>query len=528
MSQDTTRSIQKSATRFLSGTMLSRMTGMLRDMAMAFAFGTESAIATFMVAFRFAHLARRLFGEGSLQNTFIPHFEELRQENPIKAFSFFRDLGASLILILMGLIVLAIGSIVTVLVLFTFDATTTLLLRLVCWMLPSLLFICLYGMHAALLECEKSYFTPSVAPVAFNCVWIIAACFLAAWPPSVAVVGLAIGVIWACAAQWAFTLPLTMSIIRKNTQAHFWKNLHPFSPDVRRLIGPLFLANLGVAASQINNALDPLFALFASTEGPAWLWYAIRIQQLPLALFGIALSGALLPPISRAIKSGDMKLFRHFFQFAEMRTAAITIPISAAVIATAPTCVNLLFGRGQFTLESVQGTASCLIGYSIGIFPMTYILIAAPILYAFNDYKTPTRASITAMVVNVLLNAFFIFGLGWGALSVAVATSFAALGNALQLHLVLKPKKETLNTLSLIKIASISGVALGASLGVDWLLLGHIPLFQILQAEPLHLSQEFSQQLLIFGAEASTFLAVLGITAYLSKTQELLHLLRSE
>lgn len=86
---DTTRSIFRSAASFFSGTMLSRITGMLRDMSMAYAFGTSSAIAALLVAFRFAHLLRRLFGEGAMQTALVPHFEELRVDNLKRAGAFF-------------------------------------------------------------------------------------------------------------------------------------------------------------------------------------------------------------------------------------------------------------------------------------------------------------------------------------------------------------------------------------------------------------------------------------------------------
>src|SRR5919205_2129836 len=98
--QDTIQTIRRSSHRFFSGTLLSRLTGMFRDMSMAYAFGTQPSIAAFMVAFRFAHLFRRLFGEGALQAAFIPEFESLRYQSEQRAFIFFRDLIVLLTLFL--------------------------------------------------------------------------------------------------------------------------------------------------------------------------------------------------------------------------------------------------------------------------------------------------------------------------------------------------------------------------------------------------------------------------------------------
>jgi putative peptidoglycan lipid II flippase len=102
--KDTIQTIRRSSHRFFSGTLLSRLTGMLRDMSMAYAFGTQSSIAAFMIAFRFAHLLRRLFGEGALQSAFIPEFEALRHQQETRAFIFFRDLTLSLTFFLILLI----------------------------------------------------------------------------------------------------------------------------------------------------------------------------------------------------------------------------------------------------------------------------------------------------------------------------------------------------------------------------------------------------------------------------------------
>ncbi len=501
MTIDSTQSIHRSASKFLSGTLISRVTGMLRDMAMAFAFGTAPALAAFMVAFRFAHLARRLFGEGSLQNTFIPHFEELRLSSPERAFAFFRDLQASMLMILGALVIIGM-TILLSLYPMSWSAETKQILLYTSLMLPSLFFICLYGLNAALLGCEKQFFTSGIAPVAFNLVWIAAALYLSPLPIEQAMIGLSLAVILGCLAQWAVTVPQTLKIISRGS-------FKPFSPDVRNLLKPLLLANFGVAASQINNALDPLFALFANPEGPAWLWFAIRVQQLPLALFGIALANALIPPISRAIKSGNLEQFHHLFDYAVKRVIIFTVITTAAIFATAPTCVNLLFGRGNFDIESITGTALCLLGYGIGLFPMAYILIAAPALFALGDFKTPTKGATLSMLLNIGLNSLFVFGFAFGSPSVALATSLASFWNAHYLSKALNLNQTHLSTLCTSLFVAIS--ALLAVFTLDYYLFGGIPALQLLLYQPLQLSQNLSTQIAQFVSEAIVFCCVVGL-----------------
>lgn len=513
MIQDSTHSIQKSATRFLSGTLISRVSGMLRDMAMAFAFGSSGSLSAFMVAYRFAHLARRLFGEGSLQNIFVPHFEAFRLKDPATAFRFFRDLTSSLFLLLLGLVITA-----SIPLFWGYHATShpemkeiflyTLL------MLPSLIFICLYGLNSALLSCEKIYFLSSLAPTAFNFIWIAGALFLADLPIEQAMIGMSLSVIIACMAQWLFTVPPTLNCIPRTLRQRFWIYSHPFSEEVRTLFRPFLLANFGVAASQINNALDPLFAIYANNEGPAWLWYAIRVQQLPLSLFGIALTTALIPPISRAIKGGHMEQFQQFFCFAKRKMALFSLLMTAGILATAPTCIHLLFGRGQFGMESVEGTALCLIGYSIGLLPMMFVLIAAPVLFALGDYKTPSKGALVSMGINIALNSLLVFGFELGAASVALATSFAAFWNARFLKKTLE-KKAGKKKVFHGKIVLLAALAMGGVFIVDWLSLGEIPSLQLLTGTPLHLSPFFADQLILFTKEALAFSSISLLGAYL-------------
>lgn len=438
MLQDSTKTLFQSASRFLSGTLLSRFSGLGRDIAMAAAFGTGESIAAFLVAFRLAHLLRRLLGEGALQTAFTPQFEKLRHDCVETASHFFKSLNLLLTGLLLLLITLIMSGIGFSLWFFDFSASNVELLKLTFWMTPSLLFICLYGLNAALLQCEKQFFLSGIAPVAFNLVWIVGVFTLWGLPAHEAMPRLAGWIIVACAAQWAVTLPKTFAILKDHSRHIFQLKGPLFTPQIKTLIKSMALALIGLSASQINNALDALFARYADLEGPAYLWYAIRIQQLPLGLFGVALAGALLPPLSRAIRNKDQAGFLHFMNYALEKTLLFTIPVTAAIFFAGYVSVELLYGRGEFGPESIVGTTYCLWAYGIGLIPMTLILILSPAFYAREDYKTPVAASVASMILNVVLNTLLIAGFGLGAVSVALATSLSAWLNMGWLAWVLK------------------------------------------------------------------------------------------
>lgn len=463
---DTTQTIRRSARQFFSGTLLSRIAGMLRDLSMAYAFGTQPAIAAFMVAFRFAHLFRRLFGEGALQSAFIPEFEALRLQDEARAFAFFRNLAISLTLFLILLIGLGSGVLAGFLQWGGLTQGNQEIIYLTLLMLPSLLFICLFGLNASLLQCEKSYFTPSVSPVVFNGIWIVSVLYLHGMGAEKAMPRLALGVILACFCQWLLTVPETYSALKRMLSSP-WQFRQIASSDLRHLGKPLLLGILGVAASQINNAIDSLFAYFAEPEGPAFLWYAIRLQQLPLALFGIAIAGAVLPPLSRAIKAQRWEEYHHFLHYALYRTWTFMLPLTAALFVMGDSCVNLLYGRGDFGPQSVIGTTYCLLAYSVGLIPTALVLILAPACYAQNNYYLPAAASFLTLLLNLLLNTIFIVGLKWGAVSVALATSLSAWMNLciLSMYLSLRGQTSLISGVLLWKGIRVFAVTLAACLG---------------------------------------------------------------
>jgi putative peptidoglycan lipid II flippase len=429
MNEDSTSTLLRSVKHFFSGTMLSRLSGMLRDIAMAYAFGTQSMVAAFLMAFRFAHLLRRLLGEGAMQSAFIPFFEKLRLSDPERAGRFFVDLTAALSLLLTVLIVLGMGGCVLCLSYGLISADNEQVLTYTLIMLPSLLFICLFGLNASLLQCHRHYFLSGIAPVFFNLIWIAGALGFSSLPIEEAMSWLSLFIIVACASQWAVTLPATVGILKSYRPLHGWNRVSIYSHDLKQLGGPLFMAIVGVSASQINNALDVIFARYADLEGPAYLWYAIRLQQLPLALFGIAISGALLPPLTRAIKNAQPLQFQHYLGFALRRSLALMLPMTAGIFLLGKASIELLYGYGDFQQESVNGTLLCLLGYGAGLIPMTLVLILAPAFYAQENFRLPTIASIACMGLNVILNAWFIIGMQWGPASVAWATSLSALVN---------------------------------------------------------------------------------------------------
>ncbi len=417
--KDNTHTILQSVKYFFSGTLISRVLGFGREVAMAAAFGTDPAVAAFWMAFRFSHLLRRVLGEGALNIAFIPQFETLRKEDPQKGALFFYQLLKGMTLLIFVLIVF-LEAILGAFFCFGKCSSSTLeIVRLTMILLPTLLFISLYALNTSLLNCEQKYFLPSVAPSCVNGIWIITLLFVWQRPSIEALEILAFTIVFAFALQWFLTFPTVYRFLKKEKLGH-----QPFNMRaLMLLLNPFLLAILGVVATQINTGIDTIFARIADPEGPAILWYAIRIQQLPLALFGVGLTGALLPAIARAVEVGRRE---QFLNFALKKNVTWMIPLTFGLMIFGYATVHLLYGRGAFTREALGETTRCLWAYGIGLFPMTAVLVLAASFYAQKNYKIPLLAALATIFLNLILNSFFVFIYHMGAVSVALATSISS------------------------------------------------------------------------------------------------------
>lgn len=408
--------------RFLSGTFLSRISGAIRDIVMALCFGPSAEVAAFMVAFRFANLFRRLLGEGSVQAGVIPAYASLCEE---EGRHFFRETTLSFAAFLFCVFLPLEG--VLWLLKFTLSEGWEEIIHLSMLMVPGIFFVCLWGVNASFLQAKSKYFLVSVSPVLLNLVWISFAFYLKGRSLIEAMRFLSIGIGFGFFVQWL------MTTIALYPDLFVWRRVSLFSSTFKKLIKPIGLSMVGVGALQMNTALDAVFSRIADLSGPAYLWYAIRIQQLPLALFGVALSSALLPSLSRKIASGDIEGYRALLKNALRISFSLLLPCTFALFVLGKSGLNLLYGHGDFSSFDLRETLYALWGYAVGLVPSVFVLLMANGFYAKKAYKIPVLVSLFSICFHVLSNLLLVLGLNWGAFSIALNTSLASLINCLGL-----------------------------------------------------------------------------------------------
>jgi putative peptidoglycan lipid II flippase len=525
---DTSRAISRSSFAFLTGTVLSRLTGFCRDVAMAYYFGSSASIAAFMVAFRFANLIRRLFGEGPLPSSFIPYFEQMRALSDEKGAQFFRDLLSSAALLLVGVIALIEVGMLALWKWGCLAPENAQVLHLTILMLPGVLFICLFGLSSGLLQCDGKFFLTGFAPVGFNLVWIITAWTQREKEPQLASIALAGGVVIAFLMQWVVLLPKTIALLRRSLSWKSCFNPRLFASEMCVVVKPFLFGIIGVGAVQINAAVDAVLARYVSLEGPAYLWYAIRIEQLPLALFGIAISSALLPPLSRAIKDGFLERFQSLLQFAYRRSFSLIFPCTVGIFVVGASGLNLAYGRGSFEEKAICETLLCLWGYGLGLIPAVFVLLMAPAFYAKKDFRTPTFGAVYAVIFNLLATSCLVFIFNWGAFSIAVATSIAAWVNYFYLSYHLRKDVGSIwdkpLVVSLIKTGCCALIAGGVTLSVGHYLIQDPTIALVAGSKDIVFVRGFSEQFFRFLAIAGTFGVVFLSYARLIKADDLLDL----
>ena len=422
-----TRKIVQAASVVGGATMISRVLGLARDAVMAAVFGASPAADAFFVAFRIPNLMRQLFGEGALAASFVPVYTDtLEKRGREQAVRFSSDLFSSLVFFLTA--IAAVGVLfapwVVRIIAYGFtpgSETFELTVVLTRWMLPYMVFICAAALGMGVLNSHGHFMAPALAPALLNISIILAALFVAP-QLQVPVIALAWGVLAGGVMQLLLLGPFLAS--RGVMPRLAFPTL---SPEIRRILIMMGPAVLGVAVYQVNIVVDTLLASFLTTGSITYLWYGNRLMQFPLGVFGIALATAALPTLSAQIAEGRRDDFSRTVSFSLGTTAFIGLPAALGLIALKVPIIATLFGRGAFSNADVEGAATALLFYSVGLPLFIGIKILGRAFFALENTKTPFKAAGVALVVNIGLNLLLMGPMGHGGL--ALATSLASLIN---------------------------------------------------------------------------------------------------
>lgn len=437
--------VVRSAGIVSAAVLLSRLTGLAREITMARLFGAGIAKDAFDLGFRIPNLTRDLFAEGALSSAFVPTFTRyLTQHGRAEAAHLSNLVATALILVVGAITVLGIllaGPLVALLasgfqqVPGKFD----LAVGLTQVMFPFLLLVALAAQAMGVLNANQQFGIPALASTFFNvgslAVGVAGALWVAPRLGLEPIYGMAVGVVVGGALQWFCQVPsLVRSGFRFRPAFDFG---HPGLRQIARLMGP---AILGSAAVQINVMVNTHYAAGITNEagqvinGPvSWLSYAFRFMQLPLGLFGVAIASATLPAVSRSAAERDLAKFRDLLARSLGMVFLLTVPSAVGLAVLGESIVGLIYEGGPFTPYDTRQTAVALAWYAVGLAGYSAVKVLAPAFYALGDSQTPMVVSLLSILINFAAAATLVKAAGFGHGGLALATSLVAMFNFLVL-----------------------------------------------------------------------------------------------
>ncbi|MCH2393584.1 murein biosynthesis integral membrane protein MurJ [Oceanibaculum sp.] len=416
-------------------TLASRLTGFARDILIAALVGAGPVADAFFVAFKFPNFFRRLSGEGAFTIAFVPMVSGLlTTQGREAALDFAQRTLAVMAVIMLGF--LAVMEVIMPWAMHViapgfaadpakFDLAVELS-RITFPYLPLISFVALIG---GLLNATDRFAAMAAAPILLNICLILS---LFALVPYAETPGhaLAWGVLIAGFAQFFFLLAaarrngLPMRLVRPR-----------LTPDLRKLFRLMLPAAVGAGVMQINLLVDVLLASLLPTGAISYLYYADRVNQLPLGVVGIAIGTALLPLLSRQVKAGEDAAALVSQNRALEVALLLTLPATAGLVVLAGPIVEVLFQRGAFTAADAQATGLALAAYALGLPAYVAVKVLAPGFYAREDTATPVKVAVAAMLANILVGVVlmqFIAHVG-----LALATAFSSWLNVALLGTIL-------------------------------------------------------------------------------------------
>ena len=401
-------------------TLLSRLTGFARDIMLAAILGAGPVADAFFVAFRLPNHFRAIFAEGAFNAAFVPAYAHVHGEGGEASARLFADRIFTLLflsqVVLLVVAWLFMPQAMSILAPGFSDSPEQrhLAIELTRITFPYLLLITLVTLYGGMLNVMHRFASAAAASIFLNIAMMAALAFAVFFPTA------------GHAAAWGVLISgfLQYFLLAGDLARH--GGLPRFAPlkldeDIRAFFRALGPATLGSMGTQVAMFADTIIATFLPAGALSALYYADRLNQLPIGVIGIAIGTVLLPEMSRRLTAGDhagaMAQQRRAFDF----TLLFSVPFVAAFLAVPDVITRAMFARGAFTRGDAAAAGATLAAYAIGLIPFVLIRSAVSTFYARKDTATPVKASLTGLTVNVLLKVLLMGSMAQVGLALATA-----------------------------------------------------------------------------------------------------------
>ncbi len=425
-------------------TIISRIFGFARDMLLARVLGAGLAADAYQLAFTLPNTFRRLFAEGAFSVAFVPMYTRKLsgEDGEAEAAKFADDVLSVFIWVLLAFSAVAIIAMPGIVWLLAREFQNvegkfelSVLLSQVTF--PYLFFISLVAMLTGLLNARSRFAPGAIAPILFNLTLIGGIIGGHYWRGGT---GDDTRVVYVLASAVSLSgivqlIYLWWAVKRAGLKLRF--KMPKLTPEVKRLGWVILPATFGAGIYQISQFVDTFFATSLPQGSLTLLKMADRLNQMPLGIVGIALGTAILPMLARHIQSDNKSEAQRLQSNAFEMATLLTLPAAAALAICAPAFVNAFFVGGKFKPEDGVIMANITVALVAGLPAYVIVKILNPGFFARSDTKTPVFTALAALIFNIGLNIWFIWGLGYGIVGLAAATAMSATLNCVLLYAVL-------------------------------------------------------------------------------------------
>ncbi|MBP02757.1 MAG: murein biosynthesis integral membrane protein MurJ [Rhodospirillaceae bacterium] len=430
-------------------TMVSRITGFVRDIIIAATLGAGFATDAFLVAFQFPNLFRRFFAEGAFSAGFVPIFAEVVESNGIKEAQKF----ANQVLSLLALILLVFVILMMILMPFLiyviapgfakFPGQIEKTVELARVTFPYLFFISIVSLQSGILNALTKFAAAAATPIILNLTLITSVLISLKFNKDEALF-----LAWGVCVSGALQVVWLMGHLRRNKVS--LKFTYPmWNPRVLRLLKLILPVAFGASLYQLNLLIDKILATLVSSGAVSWLYFADRVNQLPIGVIGVGIGVVLLPVLVKSIHKGENEQALEAQERAVRISILLSIPACVGLLLLSNPIISTLFERGEFTVTDRLAASSALAAFACGL--PAYILIKAlvPGFFSRNDTLTPVKISAFAMALNIILNLILMSK--FGHVGIAMATAISAWCNAGLLAVFLYKRKHFVINYNLVR-----------------------------------------------------------------------------
>lgn len=507
-------SLLRSAATISGITLVSRITGLVRDILIASTFGAGPLTDAFWVAFRIPNLLRRLFAEGAFSQAFVPILGQVRNTRSLEDVRVLLDRVALLLTLALMLITLAgivaAPWVVSAMASGMRAAERQTEFEAAIWMtrlmFPYIICMSLVAFASGVLNTWSRFAIPALTPVLLNVAMIGACLFLIPYveqPIYALAVGVMVGGVAQLSMQWLALRRIGLLPRYSARISQAWQD-----SIVQRILKQMLPAILGVSVAQISLLINTNIATWLTPGSVTWLSFADRLMEFPTALLGIALGTVLLPRLSAAYAKNDHNGYSHLLDWGLRLVLLLGLPAALGLALLSDGLVATLFNYGAFSATDVAQTQIAVMAYAAGLLGLLAIKILAPGFYARQDIRTPVRIAIVVLILTQLLNLIFVplYAHAGLALSIGLGASVNAL---LLLVLLLRrklyvPRPGWLLFFARIlpSLAILCAVLVLADHQLDWIALG------------LHPAQRLAWLLAVIVGAAISYFATLFICGF--------------